>query len=906
MAVVFSIPDAFDKDTIVVTANERLARALALDHARRMREAGRKVWERPPIFSWRRWLDRLFNNWQAESSGQGGSVRLLGAAQAEVLWESVIRESPAGSDLLQLAATAAAASEAWRLLHTWRVPLEELRRDEHEDVRAFASWAAAYAKRCAAEGWLDEARLADFLREQFQAGRLPVPAAISLAGFDELTPQQEALLAGLEQADGKVRRLAPPAAGKAPRQHPCADAQAEIVAAAYWARGLLERNPTARIGIVVHDLEARRAALQRALDEALQPSARLPGGIGAAPFNVSLGRPLAETPLVRDGLLALGLLVGPLPCEQAGALLRSPFFTGAAEEGHVRAALDVRMRAMGRERLRVGDLRQLAAGMPGAHQLADALSACAALSASLPARQSPGGWAETFSAWLRGFGWPRGRLLDSAEYQALQAWQDLLGILAGLDSLVPAITVDDAVARLRHAARDTLFQPQTPDAPLQVLGMLEAAGMAFEHLWIMGLHDSAWPPSPRPNPFLPARLQRQLGLPHASAARELAFAERVTQRLLDSAPDVIVSWPQREGDADLRPSPLIAELPPSLLTPPPSGERRTAAASLVGHIHANAPGPESFADATPVPVSAAEEIRGGTRLLKNQAACPFRAFAEHRLHAVPLEQPASGLNAADRGALVHGAMEILWRELRDQQRLLELDAAARETLVRHCVAQAVTQWTRRNPGVLTGRFRAVETGRLVALALAWLEQDALRAPFRVEPPETVQAISVGKLRLRGRPDRIDCLPDGSRVVVDYKTGKANPAAWLGTRPDEPQLPLYALANRKQLAGVLFAQLRAGDTKYAGVSRAPELAPGVPDIAHWKKARDEGCDNFDGLLDYWQRQLEALAADFHAGHAVVDPKDVNTSCRYCHLSALCRIDELSAGARDLVTEDGADD
>ena len=119
--------------------------------------------------------------------------------------------------------------------------------------------------------------------------------------------------------------------------------------------------------------------------------------------------------------------------------------------------------------------------------------------------------------------------------------------------------------------------------------MLEAAGARFDHLWVTGLEDRAWPAPPRPNPFLPSRLQRARGVPHSSGERELAYARRLTARLLASAPEVVVSCALHEGDTDLRPSPLILHLPE---TAPPAERPRIA------HVlRASSPTLEEVADA---------------------------------------------------------------------------------------------------------------------------------------------------------------------------------------------------------------------------------------------------------------------------------------------------------------------
>ena len=83
---------------------------------------------------------------------------------------------------------------------------------------------------------------------------------------------------------------------------------------------------------------------------------------------------------------------------------------------------------------------------------------------------------------------------------------------------------------------------------------------AFDHLWVMGLHDGVWPPAAGPDPFIPLALQRERGMPHSDPERERAWAGRVTEQLGAAAPEVIFSFPGRDGAEELACSPLIAGL----------------------------------------------------------------------------------------------------------------------------------------------------------------------------------------------------------------------------------------------------------------------------------------------------------------------------------------------------------
>jgi hypothetical protein len=106
-----------------------------------------------------------------------------------------------------------------------------------------------------------------------------------------------------------------------------------------------------------------------------------------------------------------------------------------------------------------------------------------------------------------------------------------------------------------------------------------------------------------------------------------------------------------------------------------------------------------------------------------------------------------------------------------------------------------------------------------------------------------------------------------------------PKQWDGPRPDDPQLPLYAVAAPEDLAAVVFARMRPGEMRFMGYSKAERVLPRVEIYRDWQK-----------LLDTWKRDADALGAAFAAGDAPVDPKEGLKTCRRCELHTLCRVYE----------------
>jgi ATP-dependent helicase/nuclease subunit B len=90
--------------------------------------------------------------------------------------------------------------------------------------------------------------------------------------------------------------------GQRPTVRVFPEAREELDAAAQWARAKVEAG-AARIGVVVPELGQRRKEVARVFARTLHPGHNLPDAERRAlPFNISLGAPLEDYPLVRAAL----------------------------------------------------------------------------------------------------------------------------------------------------------------------------------------------------------------------------------------------------------------------------------------------------------------------------------------------------------------------------------------------------------------------------------------------------------------------------------------------------------------------------------------------------------------------------------------------------------------------------
>ena len=868
---------------MVVTPNRRLARFLHRDFDLAQRARGLTAWPTPSILPYPQWLEAQWS--EATAAGVvTDAALLLTPAQSALQWRHLVEADDERVPLLDPHGAAALAAEAWSLVHQWGVGGESWRawrRDANDadDPAVFARWAETYAAGLRAIQGRDLALLPDALAALgSHLGRNLRPTVF--VGFLELTPQQERLLAALRAGGGNVQRLEglPDLDANASRTV-AATPRDEIAVALDWARGHAFAQPEARIGIVVEDLAARRDEIVALAEDRLCPGAILPGTAASAPFEISLGIALADVPLIGTALDLVAFAESPLPIGSAAVALRSPYLPAAESEWPQRARIERDWLEEGRREA----------------TLSDAIAALQRCSPELAARwrngrdawrgarkSSPREWADAWRTWLSAVGWPGSRPLDSGEYQAREAWERLLAQFASLGAVAPRLAPARALAALRSLAVGTLFQPEGGAASIQILGVLEGTGLAFDALWVAGLTADRWPAAPSPNPLLPLSWQRDRNVPRASPQREREYAETLTTRFARAAPEVIFSSAANVDDHESSPSALILSYPerPAPALAMPWARVMARGAKIETTVDNRAPPP------------AAGRAPGGARLIAAQSDCPFQAVARFRLCVEPWPVPFAGLSPQERGMLAHAAMAAFWTVTGNQAALLALVEDEFAERVGTAVEGALTLLPAPRWRTLPSLLRDGEARRLGELLRAWLAIDRARPPFTVQAIESSTSLKLAGLEIGLRRDRIDTLADGGVVILDYKTGRVDrPRRWLDERPRASQLGLYTLAQRAAqptvaVRATAYAALRPDGVAAVGVAaderawpaldRAAVIAPG---------------GTWASLEGWWRIRLEGLAAEIARGHAVVAPRPRPSPCPHCRLQPLCRIESI---------------
>lgn len=869
----------------ILTPNVRAARGLARVYDSHRRSEGLTSWQPARIVSWNGWATSLWND--AILHGHVQSV-LLNSLQEQTLWINII-EASGDLGLQSARSVARQCSQALRLLGTYDLEDHFARTPAHElsDAAAFHGWYRDFVATCQSQSLLPGSHLDAELNNLFRRNALPSDAEYILYGFDTLQPSQQAVIKALQHTSANVQHI--PA--HVPQQTPptlirCNDLHAEVEACCQWVRDTRIAHPDAQIAIIVPDLRECRPVLERTLRATV--AAWLEDVTQAhhtAPYEFSIGRPLAQLPMIADALRLLRWCVSALSVDDAGAVLRSPFLTVAPspERGAELEAWTLR----NTRRFRA------ATGLSGRISLREAerlfykdenetSRKLSELSKAIPqGSQGYAAWSDHARTLLESAGWAT-QALDSTEFQAQQRWNEALDRIATLDLLGVHTTLSDWLDELDATLTDIIFAPENTGEPIQIMTPSEAAGSVSTHLWFLHGSEQVWPQRTSSSPLLPASFQRALAMPGSDPLLEEEAACQVTLRSVNSTAHIRFSYAAMLAEGESRPSPLVTSLP-GLQMETASFDEERAVVLL-----------EELADTLPLP-DLAGPAAGGVGILTEQAQCGFRAFAQHRLQTREMESIDAGLSAGERGDEVHTALQEFWTNCKTHQQLVVLTKAynpeggtARDSLLAECIAKALPE---KPAAGWDTAYVEVQRRRLHRLLSDWLDFEVLRTPFQVAGMEVpVPEAHIGPLHMNIRVDRIDSIPlaDGTQatLLIDYKTGAAERKDWFGERPDAPQLPLYAIAGGiPDVEGVAFGRVRVG--KF-GMNFEEMVADRslIGDKAS-KNRRSE--PTFDERLQEWQRDLTVLAEAFARGEAVVEPKDYLTTCKRCPSRLVCRVD-----------------
>lgn len=455
----------------------------------------------------------------------------------------------------------------------------------------------------------------------------------------------------------------------------------------------------------------------------------------------------------------------------------------------------------------------------------------------------------------------RGVMVTSGQWSGLlddvagQAVVDALRLREGSAAEFAALTrpISHAafVAWVGQALESGSFVPPHPAAAqVMILPLSQLLGRTPAAVVFPGCDEIRLPASPEPPDIWTPAQRLVLGLPTRD---QLALAGRAAWRHALQFPWLDLLWRQSEGGEHLMPGVWMLE--------------------LLQHHAVNGPDARLGRLLPTQPCHMPAPAAGKTRLRRLSASsyddlrsCPYRFFALRLLGLREQDELASQVDKRDFGNWLHLVLRHFHDSLHtlanpsDEDRARLIDVAADK-------ASAAL-------GLSEAEFLpfAATWPQVRAAYLKWQAAHE-SGGARFEAAELALEQPLGDVSLVGRIDRIDRLPDGSRLVIDYKTeSRKRTTARLKQPTEDTQLAFYAALVDDDAPAAMYLSLVENDAA---------KSCDQPDIVH---LRDQLVDS---ILDDMRRITQ--------GHPLA-ALGAGTACEYCAARGLCRQDFWATPAR----------
>lgn len=880
---------------LIVPTRSRAA-AIRLAYARAQLRS-LDVWHTPLVTAVNGWLASLVRDAYLHHGQRFG--RPLGPHEEWCLWHDAARELLSARDdprpfIWSVDALADALQRSARLCSEWRIDDASLARHASTE----AQWLLSARRTVIAAAREQEASVAFEHGERLLGGALlardgpsvqqtylggsPPPLLRDLFVTRGVTAQQSV---GRPDAEVTYHRLPTPAD--------------EIAAAAEWARTSLERNPEARLYVVVPSLEVQRAAVESHFSAQLTPSRWRDPDLETL-FDIEGGRPLSEYSEPRQVLQMLRWLASFEEAEAFARLLEGEVFDDLSMSARARLVALLRRDPFEQRSASawLAVLGRLRTSIASDTAVADAIvSRLTGMHAEFERAEQR--WADRFEIIAKRAVFDHRPARDSTTRQIREQWRDLMQVFGDIERSRPAANARQSVALITSLAQREFVAPSRGELPVTITRSLDHPGVRYDGIYVCGLQADAWPSPARADPFVPYPLQQALGVPESSARGQSQRAQLAMRQWAESTSDLHYSSAARDGDTELQASPLLRAYGVQTEATPRSFARLRRGGQP--RLPISEP-----ADNVGSPWDTARRVPGGAETLATQALCDFRAYAERRLLGKLEDELEPGISALVRGSLLHRALNVLWRDVIDSERLRALNADQLDAVIERSLSEAMS-----DPALSTGvdgaepraqqRLLSRERRRSARVIRRLLALELQRPPFTVQRREHPVSLTLGDARFELQIDRIDRVPTATGspglMILDYKSGRPRSLSFSLAELDAVQLWLYALCveteAQESIVALANIHLSSASCRYVASTAEDDLLPGAKAGIAWSDQRDEV-----------RRELAALASRFMRGVASVRPS--RRACRYCELPGFCRRAELGGdGFDELDSEEGAE-
>lgn len=177
--------------------------------------------------------------------------------------------------------------------------------------------------------------------------------------------------------------------------------------------------------------------------------------------------------------------------------------------------------------------------------------------------------------------------------------------------------------------------------------------------------------------------------------------------------------------------------------------------------------------------------------LESYGTCPFEFFVSYGLELEPRQEAEAGFDVRILGSMLHKILEMVY----GGAALTEAAQQVFGTAPKEYGFRPTALWTQQQAELTRILEKTIEELNKVSQGYT---PRLVEVRFGMGQPSLVLQTEIGEIRLHGYIDRLDAAPDGTLRVIDYKSGSTPIMERHLKEGRRLQLPIYALAARDAL------------------------------------------------------------------------------------------------------------
>ena len=833
----------------------------------------------PAIFSLNRWMQKEYQEF-CMIGPINENYNIMNGIEEKLLWERIIKNSPENKDFQkkQIDEITEKVISAERIIREYRINKNELKKNEtYLEIRDFNEWRNQFNNHCIKNKLFSRHSFIEFFIEKQKEYKIIDNQELLMVGFDDNSPLYQELINALTEKnkvkdyknqEGKVKRR---------QKIECDNVEDEIKKVIQW----IKKNSEKKLLIISPALSRFQIKLQNEIDRQIQPDIYKEYNKNNI-YNSNLKRPLSSEPIITAAinLIKLNHPHHIKPKLIYESLLFNNWIDAEGYKDREQLANYINDKKL--PEISINSLKRLIKNDSkikdlNLNSLIDTLILIGKNQALWSKKKGIYEWINLTEQYWNEIKFSKTNNLLTFEISNINSLFKALNQLKNNKIIDYSVKFEEYWEILFTQLASIPAPKGVNDFLIDINGFAENPIKKYDAIWLMNMNTNFWPGKTEFNPFIPKKLQKKY---HIFDEIYINKINKVRLNRLDSfGSDITISYSKNDGQTSLIPTPgYFAKL-------------KVEKTSLKEKEVDNKKYLEEIEDhIAPEILGTDIDVSGGFRCLENFQVCPAWAFYENRLHAKPFqEDDHEKISRKSRGNLMHKLLERFWKKHKSSITLANMSEKVLLNNIEILIHEVMSSYQVVKPHVSPSQIK-LESDYFKNLLYQWLCYEKTERPsFSVIETEKKYSVKIDRINFNVKIDRIDQYEDGSRLVIDYKTGGEAPISqWKKSPITSLQMPIYiAFTSVKKISAAGIGYIHNKDVKLVGLSSYAQepIDGGLKDCSTSKKDEDQ----WQCLINSWCVDIHKLASNYLSGDAsVIYTKE--DEFKYCAVKPLLRIAE----------------